>query len=108
MADFDKYLATLKDKIEELAKTHLKEYIEAAVMDGQSFVEKTKADLERWTSSLAKGELSKEDFVWLVKGKKDLAEMEALKQAGLSQVRMDNFRNSLLSLVTDTALEALL
>jgi hypothetical protein len=30
----------------------------------------------------ASGALSKDDFAWLVQGKQDLAQLEALKQAG--------------------------
>jgi hypothetical protein len=61
--------------------------------------------LRRWTKLLAQGDLSKDDFEWLVAGKKDLAEMEALKQTGLALVRLERFQNALISLVIDTAFE---
>ncbi|KKK50796.1 hypothetical protein LCGC14_3121460, partial [marine sediment metagenome] len=32
-------------------------------------------DLKRWTKLLAQGDLSKDDFEWLIAGKKDLAEI---------------------------------
>jgi hypothetical protein len=38
-----------------------------------------------------------------VQGKKDLAELEALEQAGLSLARLEEFRNTLVGLVIDTA-----
>ena len=44
---------------------------------------------------------------FLVKGKQDLAEMEALKQAGLALVRVDQFRNSLVDLVIGTTIKML-
>jgi hypothetical protein len=38
-----------------------------------------------------------------VQGKKDLAELEALEQAGLALARLDRFRTDLVHLVVDTA-----
>lgn len=105
MADFDDFLENLKKGLEELAKKNWREFRDAAEKDGKAFVEKTKEDLRRWTKLLGQGGLSKDDFEFLVAGKKDLAEMEALKQAGLTLVRLERFQNALISLVIDTAFE---
>ena len=104
MATFKEFLDILKDETEKVVRAEWQDCKEAALRDGGAFVEKTKADLERWTALLALGSLSREDFEWLLKGKKDLAELEALKQAGLAQVRLDRFRDSILGVVTQTAL----
>lgn len=108
MPDFNEFLKILKDNMEDLARRSWKEYREAALKDGESFLRKTKADLERWTGLLAKGDLTQDDFVWLIKGKKDLAELEALKQEGLTRVQLDRFRNALLDVVVNTATEVFL
>lgn len=108
MPDFDDFLENLKKGLEELAKKNWAEFREAAEKDGKAFVEKTKEDLRRWTKLLAQGDLSKDDFEFLVAGKKDLAEMEALRQAGLTLVRLERFQNALISLVIDTAFETFL
>lgn len=105
MATFDDFWKTLKEGLEALAVKNWKEVKGAAVADGTAFFDKTKADLERWTKLLAAGELTKDDFEWLIAGKKDLAEMQALKQAGLAQVRLERFQNALISLVIDTAFD---
>jgi hypothetical protein len=108
MPDFDDFLENLKKGLEELAKKNWIEFREAAEKDGKAFVEKTKEDLRRWTKLLAQGDLSKDDFEFLVAGKKDLAAMEALRQAGLTLVRLERFQNALTSLVIDTAFETFL
>lgn len=108
MSDFSNFLGVLRDKLKELAQTSWGEYKEAAIQDGRSFVDKTRADLERWTKLLATGELSKEDFAWLVKGKEDLAELEALKLAGLAAAQLDQFRHDLVDTVIGTAFEVFL
>ena len=105
MANFDDFWKTLKAGLEELALKNWNEVKGAAVADGQAFFDETKADLERWTKLLAAGELTRDDFEWLVAGKKDLAEMQALKNAGLAMVRLERFQNALISLVVDTAFE---
>ena len=108
MADFNDFLESLKKGLEELTKKNWKEFKDAAEKDGKAFFDKTKEDLKRWTKLLAQGDLSQDDFEWLVVGKKDLAEMEALKQAGLALVRLERFQNALISLVVDTAFEIFL
>ncbi len=105
MADFDRFLRALKDGIRKLVTQSLRDYRQAAVKDADAFLERTRVDLARWIGELAAGQLTEEDFAFLVRGKKDLAEMEALKQAGLALVRVDRFRNALFDLVIGTALK---
>ncbi len=108
MSRFDDFLKILVRKAGDLAQQSLKEHRKEATRDARSFVEKARDDLERWTRLLARGELSRQDFEWLVKGKEDLAELEALEQAGLARARLQRFRRSLLDLVTATAFDVFL
>ncbi len=108
MATFDEFLKTLKTELVEFAEYSWKIYKTAAVKDGKAFLEKSKADLERWTKMLAKGELTRDDFEWLVVGKKDLAELEALKQKGLAKVALDRFVNGLIDTIVSTAFKIFL
>jgi hypothetical protein len=104
VATFREFLDILKTETEKAVRAEWQDCKEAALRDGGAFVEKTKADLERWTGLLASGALSREDFEWLLQGKKDLAELEALRQAGLAQARLDRFRDAILGVVARTAL----
>lgn len=108
MARFEEFLKALRDGLKALVADTIQDFSQAATKDGQAFLKKARADLERWTKALARGQLSKADFKWLVQGKKDLAEMEALKQAGLGLVRVDQFRSSLIDLVVGTAFKVFL
>jgi len=108
MPDFNDFWENLKSDLEELVKKNWKEFSEAAEKDGKAFLYKTKEDLKRWAKLLAQEDLSKDDFEWLIAGKKDLAEMEALKQSGLALVRVERFQNALISLVIDKAFETFL
>ncbi len=103
MADFATFLSTLKSGIATLVSGSFSEAKTAATQDALAFLENSRADLERWTNLLMEGKLTHEDFEFLVAGRKEVAAMEALKQAGLAQVRIDRFQNALLHLVVESA-----
>jgi len=103
MPDLDDFFDALKDEIADLAETHLQEMKDAALQDGHAFLDRTQDDLKRWGRLLEEGELSRDEFESLVRGQKDLAEMEALKQAGLAAVRAERFRDALIDRIVGTA-----
>jgi len=108
MPTFNEFLSTLKEDLLDFAKENLEEYKDELLKDGNEFVKKTKKDLERWTEGLASGALSKADFEFLLKGKKDLAEMEALKQLGLSKIKVSKITNSVIDVVVGSAVKTFL
>jgi hypothetical protein len=102
---FDGFLANLKAKLADLLAETIKSRRDAAAKDVESFLQESRADLERWTRLLAQGDLSPEEFEWLVKARLDLAKMAALEQAGLAKVAMDRFKKALLGILIGSALE---
>jgi len=52
--------------------------------------------------------ISKEIGQMMKEGKKDLAEMEALKQAGLAQVKLDKITNGIIDVITGSAIKTFL
>ena len=108
MPNFNDFIVSLKSDLFDFAKENLEEYKDELLKDGTQFIEKTKSDLERWTDGLASGALSPNDFEFLLKGKKDLAEMEALKQLGLSKIRITKIFNSLTNVIASSAIKTFL
>jgi hypothetical protein len=108
MAAFDEFMQVLQKELVEFAQDSWKEYKAAAVKDGKSFLEMTKSDLERWTRMLIAGDLTRDDFEWLMIGKKDLAELVFLKRKGLSKVALDRFINGLIDTIVATTFKTLL
>lgn len=108
MAKFDDFIDALMDELKAFANEQLKEYKDAAVKDGKAFIKDSEEDLKRWTKALAKGDLSKGDFEWLVESKKDLVELNALKQIGLTKIAISRFVNGVIDLVVDTAFKTFL
>jgi len=108
MPTFNDFVSALKTDLLDFAKVNYEEYKDELLKDGTLFIEKAKSDLERWTDGLASGALSKADFEFLLKGKKDLAQMEALKQLGLSKIRITKITNSIIDVVVGSAFKTFL
>ena|SRR5437867_4223141 len=98
---------SIEDQTKALAEKLFKQYTQQAVSDAKDFLQKSRDDLKRWIEELARGEISKDEFGSLVKGQLDVAEMRALKQAGLAQVKIDTFTDGLLDIVVNAALAAI-
>lgn len=105
--DFDKIFNELKSGVAELAKQSLGELMQEGKKDGTAFLESSKAKLEDWSHALVDGKLSKDEFTWLVQSQKDLAEMNLLKQKGLTKVRIDKFTKAVLNMVISTVFKAI-
>lgn len=105
--DFSALFETLKKGVADLATTTLRDYVAQATTDGLNALNTMQTDLERWTEKLASGRLTIDDVRFLMQGKKELMQMKALQQAGLAQIRLDTFRNSLIDMVIGTMSKAL-
>ena len=51
--------------------------------------------------------ITKEDVAWLVQGKQELAQLLALKQAGLAKAKLVKLRQSVVQVVAEAVLERL-
>lgn len=108
MATFAEFWKVLQQELIEFADYSWKEHRSAAIKDGEAFLAKAKEDIKRWTTLLTAGELTADDFEWLMAGKKDLAQLAALKRKGLAQVARDRFVNGLIDTVVATAFRVFL
>jgi hypothetical protein len=108
MADFNLFWDTVLKEIRSLAKSELPKLWKEAEQDGKAFFNKGRDKLEKWAKQLDQGEISEEEFEFLVKGLKDLSEMEALKQAGLALAKIDGFKNAVIDTITKTAFKVFL
>ena len=108
MAKFNEFLKKLKNGIIDLAKDTLSDFKDQAIKDADLFINDTKNDLKRWTKLLSKGELTKDEFTFLVKSKKDLVELHTLTQAGITLITIQKFRDAVIDLVINTAVDVFL
>lgn len=108
MSDFDEFIKEIKAGSKELAKEIFDGFEKEAAKDARTFLDKFKADLQRWTQLLATSELNEQDFSDLVQAKKALAEIHALRQAGVALTKLERFRSGLINLVIESAYKAFL
>ena len=100
--NFDDLYKQLSSGVESIAKDSLKDYEKEAKADGQQALSETRLNLQQWAKDLETGAITKEDMEDLLQEDEALAKMTALKQAGLAQVHIDEFRNSVINMIVGT------
>jgi hypothetical protein len=74
MSKFDEFVDAVLNGAKDLAKQVFDGLEDNAKEDARAFLEKSEADLKRWTKLLAVKEITERDFADLVHAKKALAE----------------------------------
>jgi hypothetical protein len=97
--NFDQLYQALESGVVSLAQSSLQEYLAQAETDGKQALGGMKSALETWAREAATGMLTYEDLGFLIKAETSLTEMTALKEAGLAQVRIDQFKAGIIDLV---------
>lgn len=108
MGDFYIFTIELKKSLIDLAGNSYRKYTSQLLKDGTAFALKLQEDLKKWIEDYSIHEMTKEEFQSLVKSKKDLLEMEALKQEGLAKTDINKLRNGIIEMVAETAIKFLL
>ena len=103
MSLFDDVLSALKDNLLNVASEQAEEFADELMKDSMAFVKEAEQDLKEWTKQLANGKMTPAGFELAVRGKADVAKMEALKQAGLAAIRLDKLKKTLIDTVVNTA-----
>lgn len=103
----DAIIQTTLEESKALAATLFKKFTDQAVSDTEDFLQRSRDGVARATALLAAEQIDQEDFEDLILGKKDLAEMHALKQAGLASATIDTFVNGVLQILVDAAFAAI-
>ena len=103
MSVFDDFWKALASAIGGLAVGALKDYKDSVVADGLAFANSMKSDLQKWTAQLTTGDMTPGDVEFLLKGKRDLATLIALKEKGLAKVALDKFYSDLIQVIAGTA-----
>ena len=106
MADINQILNDIKSQLGPLAEQNVKEFAAQAKQDAEEFLAESKGKLAKWVQLLADGQIDQDEFQLLVESQKAVATMRALREANAGTVRIDQFRNSVFSVVIKTALTA--
>jgi hypothetical protein len=108
MGDFNGFLNALKNNLLKMDGDQHKKYSKQLLQDGTEFAKRLEENLKSWSAEYSIHEMTKEEFEELVKSRKDLLGMEALKKTGLPRTELNKIRNSIVEIVTETAVKVLL
>ena len=108
MKTFMEFWIQLLTNVESFAADKWNELKQDAVEDSKKFLTDVKDDVQRWISLLAEGKLTTDDLGWLIKGKREVAQLLFLKEKGLAQPDLDKFFEGLLETIISTAFKLIL
>lgn len=63
----------------------------------KSFLDSSKANIETWTKQVASGELSKDDYKTLLKGKEAVVSMMILKHKGIAKIKAEQLSKDIIN-----------
>ena len=64
--------------------------------DIDDFIQKSEAKLIRWTAYVADAVLTPSELEWLLKSQQAILTLKALQAAGISKIRLNNIKKSIL------------
>jgi len=102
--DIEALLKLLKEELVKVLGESYSDYKKETKEDVESFLTLSKVKLERWTGLLQAGELTPEDYEWLLKSQKDLLILNALHQAGVSKLRLGYLKNKIIKTILNTVI----
>jgi hypothetical protein len=105
--DIDKLLKDLKGNVLTLLGDKVKEFKPELEKDLNDYIEQSKTKLERWAMLLLEGSITKEEFEWLLKSQQDLLSLKALQGAGLSKIKLNNIKKSIINTIVETVILSL-
>ena len=102
--DIEELLKLLKDELLLVLGESYGDYKKETKADVEAFLTLSKVKLERWTKLLQAGELTVEDYKWLLGSQKDLLILNALYQAGISKLRLGHLKNKIIKTIVNTVI----
>ncbi|PVD52246.1 hypothetical protein DC498_11015 [Terrimonas sp.] len=100
--NFDQIYEDLKSGVEGVAKQSLQDYLSEAKTAGQAALNNMKVNLLHWAQEAENGALTKEDLEFLLQEESAFEELAALKQAGITEIRIDEFKNAIINTILGT------
>lgn len=92
-------LNTIKTGIMGLAQSTLKNYLPQAESDAKNIADAIKDNVQTWTAQLTSGQISPDDLKFLISGNEELLKIDALTQAGIVAIQLDQFKQGVVNII---------
>jgi hypothetical protein len=106
--NWEKFVLQVIDGAKDLCVDSLTKYKGTITKDMQEFLEKSKSDFEIWSQQLITGELTKEDYETVVKGRMKVASFIITRQSELGKIEIEKLVSGLVNIIISTALRQIL
>lgn len=97
--DKDKVIETLKKELKAIIANSYKDIKPQLEKDLATFFQTSKEKLERWIVLFSVGDLTEEEFEWLLKSQLDLTVLQALQTAGISKIKLNTIKNNIIKMI---------
>lgn len=99
MMNFDAFVEALRTELTQTAREFGEEYVQDVVTSGTNFALALRENLIRRKQQLVSGDLTPDEFEWLLKSDRDLIELHALKQKGLAVAQLNRIQDAVIGSV---------
>jgi len=103
--DIKELLKELKSGIIELVKEKLNIESKEVKKEISDILKKSKTKLERWSLLLKNGDITEEDFLWLIESQRDLLQLQSLRALGISQIKLGHFKSKVIEFIGKTVVK---
>ncbi|OXA71714.1 hypothetical protein B0A67_10170 [Flavobacterium aquidurense] len=97
--DKDKVIENLKKELKAIIANNYKDIKPQLEKDLTVFFQTSKEKLERWIVLFSSGDLTEEEFEWLLKSQLDLTVLKALQTAGISKIKLNTIKNNIIKMI---------
>lgn len=105
--DIEALLKLLKEELLKVLGESYGDFKTETKKDVEAFLMLSKVKLERWTGLLQSGDLTPDDYEWLLKSQKDLLVLNALYQAGVSKLKLGHLKNKIIKTIMNTVIASI-
>ncbi|WP_299103473.1 hypothetical protein [uncultured Winogradskyella sp.] len=102
--DIEELLKLLKDELLLVLGESYGDFKKETKADVEAFLTLSKVKIERWTKLLQAGELTVDDYKWLLESQKDVLILNTLYQAGVSKLRLGHLKNKIIKTIVNTVI----
>ncbi len=92
-------LKNILEQCEAVAKDFVKEEAEAFLKEGTALGKTIAGDLGKWTAAYQAGKIDEAGLKRLLKRRQTALEMQAIKRAGITEIRTEQLQNQILDIV---------
>lgn len=100
--DIKTLIKELKNGIIDLVRDKLDIESKEVKKEIADILKASKTKLERWSLLLKNGDITEEDFLWLIESQRDLLQLQSLRALGVSQIKLGHFKSKVIEFIGKT------